>query len=528
MAAVKPVNGAHHNSSFETPSHPDAAENMKESSEHIEKIQEGHAGLDDSNVLSKSLPTINSTYYDAETKRILRKIDYRLLPMLTLLYVLSFLDRGNIGNAKVAGMNADLKLTGTQYNLALTVFFFPYAVFEIPSNIVLKLMRPSIWICILMISWGTIMTLQGIVQNYHGLLITRILLGFSESGFFPAATYLLTIWYCRFEVQTRLAVFYSAASLAGAFSGLLAFAIDKMDGIGGLSGWRWIYILEGILTVAIACTLPWTLPDSPQRANFLTTGEKGYINRRLEQDAGTSAGTVRTLDTFKWKYLVAALTEWKLYFGMIAYWGNSAPTIINQLGYTAANAQLLNEQSDSITAIPIYTLGVISTLVFSHIADRYQTRWPFIVAPFCIAMVGLIGLISIPHPRLPGLTYAFLFTIPAGVYPPLIGILSWFGNNLAPSWKRAVGMALLISLGNLGGAVGSNIFIERQAPDYWLGYGFCLGIVSAAITCTVILRVAYGRVNKERDLMNEEEVRAMYTEEELLDMGDKSPLYRSA
>lgn len=118
------------------------------------------------------------------------------------------------------------------------VFFFPYAIFEVPSNIVLKLMRPSWWICILMVSWGIVMTLQGIVQNYHGLVVTRTLLGLTESGFFPAATFLLTTWYCRFEVQTRLSVFFSAASMAGAFSGLLAFGIEKMAGVGGLNGWR--------------------------------------------------------------------------------------------------------------------------------------------------------------------------------------------------------------------------------------------------------------------------------------------------
>lgn len=97
--------------------------------------------------------------------------------MLTLLYVLAFLDRGNIGNAKIAGMTEDLKLTGEMYNIALTVFFFPYAIFEVPSNIVLKILRPSWWICFLMVSWGIVMTLQGIVQNYHGLIITRVMLG---------------------------------------------------------------------------------------------------------------------------------------------------------------------------------------------------------------------------------------------------------------------------------------------------------------------------------------------------------------
>ncbi|KIX03060.1 uncharacterized protein Z518_06610 [Rhinocladiella mackenziei CBS 650.93] len=486
---------------------------------HLEKPGlDEHAGLDDSN-----LPR----YDDKETKRILRKVDYRLLPMLTLLYVLAFLDRGNIGNAKVAGMNKDLNLTGKQYNLALTVFFFPYAIFEVPSNIVLKLMRPSWWICILMVSWGIVMTLQGIVQNYHGLIITRTLLGLTESGFFPAATYLLTTWYCRFEVQTRLSIFFSAASMASAFSGLLAFAIENMVGVAGLGGWRWIFILEGIFTVVVGTTLPWTLPDSPETASFLTQAERDFINRRLVQDAGTSAGTVRTRDSFKWRYLRAALTDWKIYFTVIIYWGNSiclygftysAPTIILELGYSSAQAQLLT--------IPVYFLGVCSTIFFSVLADRHQSRWPFIVVPFSVALVGFIGLLSIPHPKLPGLTYAFLFTIPAGVYPPLIGCLSWVGNNLAPTWKRAVGMALLISIGNMGGAIGSNIFLAEQAPHYWLGYGIGTGMVAAAIVSTFVLRIAYGVLNKKRDLTSEEEIRAKYSEEELLDLGDKSPLYR--
>ena len=137
-------------------------------------------------------------------------------------------------------MSETLGLTGNQYNICNTVFFFPYALLEVPSNILLKLMRPSTWITIMMVSWGIVVTLQGIVQGYHGLIITRVILGVCESGFFPAATYLVTTWYCRFELQRRLAVFYSAASLAGAFSGILAYGIQHMEGVGGLEGWRWM------------------------------------------------------------------------------------------------------------------------------------------------------------------------------------------------------------------------------------------------------------------------------------------------
>lgn len=215
-----------------------------------------------------------------------------------------------------------------------------------------------------------------------------------------------------------------------------------------------IFILEGIVTVVVGCTLHWTLPDSPATASFLTQAERDFIRHRLAEDAGTSGGKVGINEGFQWSYLRDALLEWKIYLAVIIYWGNSislygftyaAPTIIEELGYTTANAQLLT--------VPIYVVGVISTITWSVLADKYQVRWPFVVGPYTVALCGFVALLSIPHPKYPGLTYAFLFTIPGGVYPPLICILSWIGNNLAPSWKRAVGMACLISVGNLGGAI---------------------------------------------------------------------------
>ncbi|KAM5347705.1 hypothetical protein ACJ41O_007529 [Fusarium nematophilum] len=447
----------------------------------------------------------NGNDFDAvETKSVIRKIDYRLLPPLTILYILSFIDRANIGNAKVAGMNDDLGLTGAQYNMALTVFFFPYALFEV-------------------------VTLQGIVKSYHHLLVTRILLGFTEAGFFPAATYLLTTWYCRWELQTRMAIFYSAASLAGSFSGLLAFGIQHMEGVAGLGGWRWIFILEGILTVCVGVSIPWILPDSPADASFLSTEERTFVAERLRRDVGISGDGQEDpqANKFQWRYLKEAVTDWKIYLAVIIYWGNSistygfnfaSPTIIKELGYTAAQAQLLT--------IPIYFFGACSTIVFARLADRRRKRWVFIVIPFCITITGFVAILAIPHPRLPGLTYFFLFFITGGLYPSIIGCISWVGNNLAPSFKRAIGMALLISIGNLGGAVGSNIFLQEQAPNYWLGYGFSVGIMSAAVISTVILHLATQRINKQRAMIPEEEVRAKYTEAQLIAMGDKSPLFR--
>lgn len=142
-----------------------------------------------------------------DEKKILRKMDWHLIPMLALLYLLSFLDRGNIGNAKIEGLVETLGMTGAQYNWCLTVFFFTYAAFEVPSNLLLKKLRPSIWLPTIMVAWGIVMTLMGIVQNYHGLLIARIFLGVTEAGLFPGVAYYITMWYCRHEAQFRRIVF---------------------------------------------------------------------------------------------------------------------------------------------------------------------------------------------------------------------------------------------------------------------------------------------------------------------------------
>ena len=287
------------------------------------------------------------------------------------------------------------------------------------------------------------------------------------------------------------------------------------------------FILEGILTVLVGTTLHWTLPDSPETASFLQQYERDFLVRRLAQDAGTSAGKVNNNDKYSWPTVKAALTEWKIWLAIIIWLGNAvpvygftytAPTIIRDLGYTSAVAQLLT--------VPVYTFGVVSVIAFSWIADRKQVRWIFVVGPYSISAAGFLALLVIPHPRLPGLTYFFLFFVTAGLYPALISLLSWVGNNLSPSWKRAVGMALLISGGNLGGAVGSNIFLTSQAPRYPLGYGMCLAMNLAAIAAAVVLRFAYTSINKRRDKKDPAAIREKYSEEELLVMGDKSPLYR--
>ena len=197
--------------------------------------------------LDDGVPSSGSDVEDGSdtinVRKLLRKLDLKLLPALTFLYLLSFLDRSNVGNARVEGLTKDLNMTGDQYLTGLTLYFVGYVLFEVPCNVVLKMWTPRMWLPTLTLVWGIVSTLMGVTQNYAGFLAVRFFLGVSESGLFPGIVYYLSMWYKREERHYRVALFFSAAALAGAFGGILAWGIAHMRGVGGYSGWRWIFIL---------------------------------------------------------------------------------------------------------------------------------------------------------------------------------------------------------------------------------------------------------------------------------------------
>jgi MFS family permease len=178
-------------------------------------------------------------------KRLVSKLDRYIIPTVMMAYLLCFLDRVNIGNARLYGLEADLGLTGSQYQTAVSLLFVTYVLVEVPSNLVLKKFTPSRWISIITVGWGIISTLTGIVQNFAGLVVCRLLMGLVEGGLFPGLTVYLTLFYTKKEIALRIAYLFVSSALAGACGGLLAYGLGFMDGIASLGGWRWIFIMEG-------------------------------------------------------------------------------------------------------------------------------------------------------------------------------------------------------------------------------------------------------------------------------------------
>ncbi|CAG8179825.1 unnamed protein product [Penicillium salamii] len=455
---------------------------------------------------------------------VLRKMDIRLIPMLSMLYLLAFLDRGNIGNAKIEGLVDDLHMTGPQYNWTLTVFFFTYCVFELPSNLLLKKLRPSRWLPLIMVAWGIVMTLMGVVKDYGGLLATRLFLG--VAGLYPGVAYYITLWYPRHRAQFRQAMFFSAASVAGAFSGLLAYAIAKMDGVGGYAGWRWIFILEGLLTVFVALVAPFSIHDSPETATFLTEKERQFVIHSLRiQNSSDSHEMVVKDDKFQWRYVYDAFTDWQIWLGLFMYWGITCP--FHQL----RNCSL---------QVPIYITAAIVAVIAAWVSDRRKQRSPFILFFMGMIAIGFIICLASTGRGVPGVMYFGIFVavvgkytdrIPTyrcavahsnlGIYPAFPGNVTWLSVNMAGDYKRAAGMAIYIGIGNLAGAMSSNFYRAQDAPNYILGHSLELAFVVVGMIAAVVLRLAYQRINKKRDAMDPSEYPS-----DPDSLGDRSPLFR--
>lgn len=222
--------------------------------------------------------------------------------------------RANVSNALTMNMPKELHLTGQQPNTALAVFFVPYILFEVPSNILMKKLSPHVWLAVCTFGFGIVMIGQGFVKNLSGLIATRFFLGFFEAGIFPGSFYLISFWYEREQAQKRFTVYFCSVILASAFGGLLATGIANMDGVGGKSNWRWVFILEGILTCVVAVLAYFFISDFPSDAKWLTETERRFVL--------TKTGEHKTAhDRITGEDLLQFFKEPSNYLGALMYFG---------------------------------------------------------------------------------------------------------------------------------------------------------------------------------------------------------------
>lgn len=431
-------------------------------------------------------------------KSLMRKLDRHVLPMVSILYLVSFLDRSNVANARIEGLTTDLHMTGNQYLTGLTLYFIGYVMWEIPCNIVLKRTTPQFWLPTLTVAWGVVATLQGVTQNLGGFLAVRYFLGMTESGLFPGVVYYFSLWYKRKERQYRVAIFFSCASLAGAFGGILAWGIAHMNGVGGYHGWRWIFIIEGLATVVIALIAYFFITNCPKDSKWLSDNERSFIHQRLTEDSDATRN-----EKFLWSDVKKAVLDPKCWLYGFGFHTMSLPlytlslflpTIIKDLGYTAANAQLLT--------VPPYALATILTVAVAMISERVGKRAPFIIATSTLAAIGYIILLTNSDPSgRPGVSYVGTFFAAAGIYPSVALVLSWPANNVSGQTKRATSNAMQISVGNMGAVIGTQLYRPAWSPRYFVGHGTALGYLIGNIVVVSITWWYLSRENKRRDAL---------------------------
>ncbi|EIW60615.1 MFS general substrate transporter [Trametes versicolor FP-101664 SS1] len=410
------------------------------------------------------------------------KMDLIVLPVTTMMFFLSSLDRSNIGNARVAGFQEQLGISDEQFSFALTITIIPYTIVNFPTNALQKLIGPRILLPSMVVLWGAVCAFQGLLRNYSGLLVCRFFLGLFEGGLLPGIVLYLSSFYPKRKLQLRIALLFSATSLASAFSGLLAAAIVKMDGVGGKPGWAWLFILEGAFTVLYGFAAFFMLPNTPTSARFFTEAEKSIIRRTLHDD-GIMLVDEHDKD-YTWTEFGRAFLQPHVILIALSGFFNGAtvsglayflPSIVKGLGYAGTRAQLMS--------VPPFAVTAVFSVVTSFLADRYARRGLSIISFSTIAAIGLsIFLGSYINP----IRYLSLFLLVPGSYCIAPALGAWMANNTAPALRRATALALLSTMSNVGSLVSAWVLGALSTPPrYTVGAAVLLAFQLGIFACAV-------------------------------------------
>ncbi|EXJ56331.1 uncharacterized protein A1O5_12598 [Cladophialophora psammophila CBS 110553] len=436
-------------------------------------------------------------------KKLRRKVDRRLLPLCGTLYAVSLIDRLNLPNARLAGMDAALGLSmGSRYSILTMVFFIGYIICDFPANFVMRKVGPASFLGTIGFCWGVLTIGMGFCKTWGELLLCRIIFGMFEGGLFPGLIYLLSCWYVRHEVQVRFSGFYGAGMLVSGLSNLLAYGLSKADGLSGLGGWSWIFIFEGIATCVVAIVVLFFLIDFPDKAarptklgfrRFLTPNEAAVILARIERDRGDAIP-----EKFSLKVVLNHLKDWKIWEYCILLLCNNTvayafayflPLILHSgMGYSIPMTYTL--------IFPPYVLAAVWMFIAAYIGDRFMIRGPIIVFN---AIWTIVGVVMMGYAKTNSVRYVGVFLGLAPYNASIPAIFSYQHNNIVGQSKRAIGAAVMIAGGGIGGIIASNAFQQKDAPQYRPG----LDTVIAVQVLTVVLICknffVFTRANRKAD-----------------------------
>ena len=371
-----------------------------------------------------------------------KKVGWRLIPFLLICYVVAYLDRVNVGFAKLQ-MLQDLKFSDTVYGLGAGIFFIGYFLFEVPSNVILHRVGARVWIARIMVTWGVISAGMMFVESVTSFYVMRFLLGVAEAGFFPGIILYLTYWYPAARRARMTALFMSAIALSGVIGGPLSgWIMQSFAGMGGLKGWQWLFVLEGLPSVAVGIATLFYLDDSIDGAKWLTSPEKELLKRNISLD-NASKQHLSISAVFKdGRVWLLGLIYFSFVMGLygVSFW---LPTIIKATGVKDAF------QIGMLTAIP-YGSAVVAMIFVSRSADRTGERRWHIAVPALLGAVGLILSVTWGQNTVLAMTALTLATMGILTTLPLFWSLP---TSFLAGAGAAAGIALINSVGNLAGFV---------------------------------------------------------------------------
>ena len=376
--------------------------------------------------------------------QLLQKVTRRLIPFMFLLYIVSYLDRVNVSFASLQ-MNSALGFSSQIYALGAGIFFIGYFLFEVPSNLILHRVGARLWMARILITWGIISSAMMFVKGTTSFYVLRFLLGVAEAGFFPGMILYLTYWFPRHARGRAVGRFMTATAVASAVGGPLSGLLLELDGWHGLSGWQWLFLVEGLPAVLLGFITFAYLPDGPKNAKWLNGEEKKWIEDTLERERqqSVSDGQHSTNDAVRsgrvWTFAIIYFAIILSFYG-ITFW---LPQIVQ--GFSGMRAFVVG----LITTIPWIGAAIGMVLLSRNSDASGERRWHVALS----AIGGAVGLIGAGLMHNPVLELAALSLAAAGIWGTLGPFWALSSESLAGT-GAAAGIALINSVGNLGGFVG--------------------------------------------------------------------------
>ncbi|KAL0568148.1 hypothetical protein V5O48_013842 [Marasmius crinis-equi] len=464
----------------------------KEKTDIIEdsRISDSHPELED------PLPEPGTPERIAAERKLVRKLDRRVLPTIILIYIMNYIDRLGITTARLQGLEQDLHLSAIQYSAILSILYVTYSPGQVPSNMILNyITRPSLYIGACATAWGLTSAMTGLTHNFGGIMACRVFLGLPEAAFYPGAIYLLSRWYTKKELAFRSAILYGGLMFSNAFGALMAAGIlAHMEGKRGIRAWRWLFFIEGSITMFIGLCAMWLLPDYPYNTRWISASDRRLAQARLADDVGEADRDNAFESPFYG--LKQAITDPKvLLFALMTCaqllglgFINFFPTLTATLGFSTTITLVL--------AAPPWILATVICCLNAWHADRTGERYFHVVGWWWWSILGFIIALSSSNTAA---RYVSLFLMAFG-QAGFAMTLVWVSNAIPrPPAKRAAALGIVNGFGNLGNMIASFVWREQWGPAYHQSIIISLCSLVFASVLALIIRQMIVRDNKKLD-----------------------------